>query len=148
MCAAIMTASFAGCSGGETTTTTAGGATTAATTAAAKNFDTSKEIGVISREDGSGTRGAFIELFGIEKKNDAGEKIDYTTQNAVITDKRKAIERTLRAVKEGVVESETGTVIPIAADTICIHGDNPAAVAFAAEIHAALEAAGVTVCAL
>lgn len=48
-------------------------------------FDASKEIGVISREDGSGTRGAFIELFGIEKKNDAGEKIDYTTQTAVFT---------------------------------------------------------------
>lgn len=99
MCAAIMTASVAGCSGGETATTTAGGAadgtTTAATTAAAKNFDTSKEIGVISREDGSGTRGAFIELFGIEKKNDAGEKIDYTTQNAVITDKTSVMMTTV-----------------------------------------------------
>ena len=31
-------------------------------------------ITVVSREDGSGTRGAFIELFGIEEKNDAGEK--------------------------------------------------------------------------
>ena len=34
-------------------------------------------ITVVSREDGSGTRGAFIELFGIEEKNDAGEKIDH-----------------------------------------------------------------------
>ncbi len=49
-------------------------------------FDTSKEIGVVSREEGSGTRGAFVELFGIEQKNDAGEKIDYTTQKAVVTD--------------------------------------------------------------
>ena len=32
------------------------------------------EITVLTREDGSGTRGAFIELFGIEQKNDAGEK--------------------------------------------------------------------------
>lgn len=48
-------------------------------------FDVSKEINVISREDGSGTRGAFIELFGIEQKNDAGEKIDYTTDTAAIT---------------------------------------------------------------
>lgn len=48
-------------------------------------FDASKEISVISREDGSGTRGAFIELFGIEQKNDAGEKIDYTTDAAVVT---------------------------------------------------------------
>lgn len=42
-------------------------------------------INVISREDGSGTRGAFIELFGIEEKNDAGEKVDMTTEDAQIT---------------------------------------------------------------
>ena len=35
-----------------------------------------EEINVISREDGSGTRGAFIELFGIEQKNAEGKKID------------------------------------------------------------------------
>ncbi len=44
-----------------------------------------EEINVISREDGSGTRGAFIELFGIEQKNEAGEKIDYTTDECDIT---------------------------------------------------------------
>ena len=43
------------------------------------------EINVISREDGSGTRGAFIELFGIEQKDENGEKIDCTTDNADIT---------------------------------------------------------------
>lgn len=42
-------------------------------------------ISVVSREDGSGTRGAFIELFGIEEKNDAGEKVDLTTDMAEIT---------------------------------------------------------------
>ena len=40
---------------------------------------------MISREDGSGTRGAFIELFGVEEKNDAGEKVDNTTVDAQIT---------------------------------------------------------------
>lgn len=49
------------------------------------SFDTSKEINVLSREDGSGTRGAFIELFEIEQKNDAGEKVDNTTDAAAIT---------------------------------------------------------------
>ena len=88
------------------------------------------------------------EFFADRAYQENGALVPRKQANAVITDKQKAIERTLRAVKEGVVESETGTVIPIAADTICIHGDNPAAVAFAAEIHAALEAAGVTVCAL
>lgn len=42
-------------------------------------------ISVISREDGSGTRGAFIELFGIEEKNANGEKIDNTLDAATIT---------------------------------------------------------------
>lgn len=42
-------------------------------------------IYVVSRENGSGTRGAFIELFGIEQKNEAGEKIDYTSDRAEIT---------------------------------------------------------------
>lgn len=52
--------------------------------AMAEDFQDST-ISVISREDGSGTRGAFIELFGIEEKNDAGEKIDNTTVDAAIT---------------------------------------------------------------
>ena len=52
---------------------------------AAPKFSTRKAINVLSREEGSGTRGAFIELFGIEKKNAAGEKVDYTTDEAAIT---------------------------------------------------------------
>ena len=42
-------------------------------------------ISVISREDGSGTRGAFIELFGIEEENADGEKVDNTTADAQVT---------------------------------------------------------------
>lgn len=49
------------------------------------NFDATELISVYSREDGSGTRGAFIELFGIEQKDENGEKIDYTTEEAIIT---------------------------------------------------------------
>lgn len=49
----------------------------------AGNF--SGEITVVSREDGSGTRGAFIELFGIEQKDANGDKVDYTTDMAEIT---------------------------------------------------------------
>lgn len=48
-------------------------------------FDTTREINVLTREDGSGTRGAFIELFGIEQKDEAGEKVDYTTDTAAVT---------------------------------------------------------------
>ena len=48
-------------------------------------FKTEKEITVVSREDGSGTRGAFIELFGIEVKDAEGNKQDQTTEEANIT---------------------------------------------------------------
>jgi len=47
-------------------------------------FDGKKDIVVVSREDGSGTRGAFIELFAIEQKNDDGTKKDLTTKEAII----------------------------------------------------------------
>lgn len=56
------------------------GTTTFATVASAA----SGTINVISREDGSGTRGAFIELFGIQEEKD-GEKVDMTTEDASIT---------------------------------------------------------------
>ena len=45
----------------------------------------SDPITVVSREDGSGTRGAFIELFGVEEKDADGNKVDNTTEEAAIT---------------------------------------------------------------
>ena len=50
-----------------------------------KNKGTDTEISVISREDGSGTRGAFIELFGIEEKDADGNKVDNTIATAEVT---------------------------------------------------------------
>ena len=44
----------------------------------------SGDITVVSREDGSGTRGAFVELFGIQEEQD-GEKVDMTTDEASVT---------------------------------------------------------------
>ena len=67
--AAMMVLSMAGCGAAQTEKEELD-----APQAEADAFDAAKEIGVISREDGSGTRGAFIELFGIEQKNEAGEK--------------------------------------------------------------------------
>ena len=43
------------------------------------------EITVVSREDGSGTRGAFVELTGVEAKDENGQKVDYTTEEAIVT---------------------------------------------------------------
>lgn len=47
-----------------------------------KGFDPADEISVITREEGSGTRGAFVELFGIEEEDENGEKIDKTVMTA------------------------------------------------------------------
>lgn len=51
---------------------------------ASSDWDASGDITIVSREDGSGTRGAFVELFEIEEEKD-GEKVDMTTEEAQIT---------------------------------------------------------------
>lgn len=48
-------------------------------------FSAKEDITIVSREDGSGTRGAFVELFGIEEKDESGEKVDRTTMDAQTT---------------------------------------------------------------
>lgn len=54
-------------------------------------FDATTDITVVSREEGSGTRGAFIELMGVEVKDDAGNKKDMTTEEAVIANKTDVV---------------------------------------------------------
>lgn len=92
MTMALTAAMLAGCGSAETADTTAAADTTAeaedtaaAADTATADFDTEEDISVYSREDGSGTRGAFIELFGVEEKDANGEKIDNTTEDATIT---------------------------------------------------------------
>ena len=72
----------------------------ASTDAAATDFDLDQDITVITREDGSGTRGAFIELTGVEEKNDAGEKVDMTTEAA-------ATQNSTNGVMTAVANDET-----------------------------------------
>ena len=55
-----------------------------ASSAAAGAFDTAQDIAVFTREDGSGTRGAFIELTGVEQKDADGKKVDRTTEAASV----------------------------------------------------------------
>ena len=53
--------------------------------------DMTGEITVLSREDGSGTRGAFIELTGVEEKTADGKKVDNTTADAEIANKTDVV---------------------------------------------------------
>lgn len=55
----------------------------------------SDTITVVSREDGSGTRGAFVELFGVEEEEN-GEKVDKTTEDAIITNNTEIMMTTVK----------------------------------------------------
>ncbi len=68
--AALMVGSLAGC-GNNSSKSADGG------------FDAAQDISVVSREEGSGTRGAFVELTGVEEKDADGNKVDNTTTNAI-----------------------------------------------------------------
>jgi len=52
----------------------------------ASTFNNNRDITVVSREEGSGTRGAFIELLGVQVRGDDGSSRDMTTKEAVIAD--------------------------------------------------------------
>lgn len=93
MAALCVAASLAGCSSSSTSeeSSAASASTSAASaesSAAASGESTegmSGAISVVSREDGSGTRGAFIELMGVEEKDESGNKVDKTVDTAEIT---------------------------------------------------------------
>ena len=81
---AAMAATMAVGCGGSSSDKSAEGSTNNSSADGGSDFDTSNDITIVSREDGSGTRGAFIELFGIEEKQ-GDEKVDMTTEEASIT---------------------------------------------------------------
>ena len=84
--------------------TTAADTEAAATEAQTEAAGASMEgaIDVISREDGSGTRGAFIELFGVEQKDASGEKVDYTTDDAEITNSTEVMITSVAGDKQAI----------------------------------------------
>ena len=109
--AAAMMMSLAACGSSAADSTPAASKSTASSEAAsgeaapaeseaAADFDTDQDITVISREDGSGTRGAFIELTGVEEKNADDQKVDNTTEAA-------AIQSSTNGVMTAVANDET-----------------------------------------
>lgn len=64
-----------------------------------KNSD---EISVLTREEGSGTRGAFIELFGIEQKDENGNKVDKTITSAESTNSTSVMITTVEGNKNAI----------------------------------------------
>lgn len=80
--ATLIMAALASCG---TTAGTPSASPSSAPTAAPTASATTGAITVTSREEGSGTRGAFIELFGVEQKDASGNKVDYTIDSADVT---------------------------------------------------------------
>jgi len=64
--------------------------------------ENNNEIVVVSREEGSGTRGAFIELFGIEEKDANGNKVDNTTDKAIVVNSTSIVMTTVAGNKNSI----------------------------------------------
>ena len=92
---ALAFALLAGCGGG--VSSTASGVSNTG-----KEFDDSFEITVVSREDGSGTRGAFVELTGVEEKDANGNKVDMTTVEAVTVSSTSVVMTTVSGDPYGI----------------------------------------------
>ena len=91
-----------------------------------------------------GIRVAF-EFFGDRAYNPDGSLVSRKEPGAVIHDHEAVAEKVLKMVKEGRVTCKDGSEIDMTADTICVHGDNPAALALVKNIRASLQAAGVEI---
>jgi UPF0271 protein len=78
------------------------------------------------------------EVFADRNVEEDGTLTPRSHNEAMITDEDVAIKRVLQMVQHNKIESISGKVISIEADTICVHGDNPRAVAFAKKIRQAL----------
>ena len=76
-------------------------ALTCVASTACADFNADKSITVISREEGSGTRGAFVELTGVEQKID-GKKVDMTTDDAQITNNTAAMLMTVAGDEQAI----------------------------------------------
>ena len=85
------------------------------------------------------------EVFADRAYMDDGTLVPRTMPGAMVHDKDLAIARTVRMVKEGKVTAITGEEVPLDANSICVHGDNPSAVEFVKKIRATLEAEGVKI---
>lgn len=68
------------------------------------------DISVVSREDGSGTRGAFIELFGVQDKDADGNKVDNTTDEAIIANSTEIVMTTVAGDKNAIGYTSLGAL--------------------------------------
>lgn len=100
LCGVMTVGMITGCGGSDSSTTNDAGNTSA---------DAAQEISVVSREDGSGTRGAFVELFGVEDEEN-GEKVDKTTEEATIANSTEIVMTTVAGDKNAIGYCSLGSL--------------------------------------
>jgi UPF0271 protein len=83
------------------------------------------------------------EVFADRTYQADGSLTPRSRSDAVITDEAAAVAQVLRMVGDGLVRSTDGSTVPIEADTVCLHGDGPKAVAMARRLNEALRESGI-----
>ena len=102
-----------------------------------KNFFIAKQAGVP----------VAGEVFADRGYSDDGTLAPRDRPGGMIEDADEAVARALGMIEQGHVTSLSGKRVPVSADTLCLHGDQPGAVAFARAIRKAFADKGITVCA-
>jgi len=86
-----------------------------------------------------------FEFFGDRAYNPDGSLVSRRLPGAVIHDHERVAEKVLKLVKEGKVVCIDGSEMELTAETICVHGDNPAALELVSHIRKSLQEAGVRI---
>lgn len=94
----------------------------------------------LAREKGLTT---VAEAFADRAYTAEGTLVSRRLPGSVLHDAADVAQRMLRLVEDGVVEAIDGTLTPVQADSICVHGDSPGALEMARQVRLALEKAGV-----
>jgi UPF0271 protein len=85
------------------------------------------------------------EVFADRAYEDDGSLVSRRKPGSLLHDAKEIAQRVVRMVQDGAVISVTGKVIKMRTETVCIHGDNPAAVDIARGVRQALKSAGIDV---
>ena len=88
------------------------------------------------------------EVFADRTYQDDGTLTPRSQTDALIEDEEQSVRQVIQMIREGTVTSTSGKIIPIAAETICIHGDGKNAVAFASKINKKLKDENINIKAL
>jgi UPF0271 protein len=85
------------------------------------------------------------EAFADRAYNPDGTLVSRREPGAVLHEVEDVVEHVLRLAGDGVVRATDGSLVPVKAESICLHGDTPGAVAMAAAVRAALVDAGIRI---